>query len=454
MKRQNEVKLSPFERFLLFDHRREYPMNFYIQIELAKDVGRHQFFQALTWLSQQHPRLRARIQKRLIRYHCTIQNDLPLVVWIENQSLTQREATLSEFWSKSHRFPGRGVRFLVDKSDGLEQPSCRILIEVFHPLFDGLFCMRILGELIGYLQGGEQQASSSIERPRRKPKSLKPALQPTITIQEYVQAIGKYLTYSPAPIWPGVYRASRHETTGEGSRSWRALNPHHRIVLSEVEISKLNKAAQQVGANLNAALVSCIFSAIAKLDTKSSAHKKKLRVAVPVSTLSRTGRQTAENKVGYVFLDRYSQDCFDTVQLSQWIADSLQSKKARTEAEWFLSAIDFLDKLKWPLWLFSQLPLCHATAVVSNVGSLERWIPEVTSKTQTSKTAAIVKNFYGVPPIRPRTQMSIGIVRIMDTISINMLLDEAVATNSRANQLVQLLDNEIKHYSSYSPCND
>lgn len=449
MKRPNEVKLSPFERFLLFDHRKKYPMNFYIQIELEKDVDEQQFLQALNWLSQQHPRLRARIHKGLIRCRCTIRDDLPLVVWIENQSLTEKETLLTEFWSQSQRFPGRGVRFLVDKSYSLDQPSCRLLIEVFHPLFDGLFCMRILGELLGYLQGGEQQMASAVEHPKRDQKTLKPALKPTITIQEFLQAIIKYLTYSPAPIWSGVQQASRPGSSSDGNRSWGALNPSHRVVLSEVEISKLNKAAQQAGANLNAALVSCIFSAIAKLDTRRSAPKKKLRIAVPVSTLSRTIRKTAENKVGYVFLDRQSQDCFDAINLSKWVADSLQTKKARTEAEWFLSAIEFLDKLKWPLWLFSQLPLCHATAVVSNVGSLERWIPEGNGKTQSSKKAAIVKNFYGVPPIRPRTQMSIGITRIMDTIAINMLFDEEVAIDSNINQLIHLLENEIKHYSSH-----
>ena len=451
MKHANKIEFSSFEKFLLFDHRNQYPMNFYIQIELEEDIDKPQFFAALAWLSRQHPRLRARTRKGLMSCHCEIQDELPLVAWMDKESPTDREIILSKFWSQSQRYPGHGVRFLVDKNCNSELPSCKILMEVFHPLFEGLFCMRILGELIGYLHIGEQLTPIIIERPRREQRPLKPAVKQTISIKKYLQVILKYLTYSPAPLWPSLKRASsRNGTAGDVSKPWQALNPSHRVILSEAETCKLNEAAQQAGANLNAALVSCIFSTIAKLSTSTGQHKKKLRIAVPISTLSRTSRISAQNKIGYVFLDRHSQDCFDTIKLSQWIADSLQIKKARTEAESYLSIFDFLDKLKWPLWLFSQLPLCHATAVVSNGGSLERWISEGTDKTKSNKMAATVKNFYGVPPIRPRTQMSAGISKIMDTIAISMLFDEAAAINFRPIQFVKLLENEINLYSSHS----
>ena len=175
-------------------------------------------------------------------------------------------------------------------------------------------------------------------------------------------------------------------------------------------------------------------------------------MTMPVSLRQDALRRTAQNRIGYAFLDRSGADCQEEETLIQTISEASGWIKGSGAAGMFVTAIDILRKIPGLLWLILRLPVCFSTAVVSNLGDAARCLrtePGDSERVQICDDA-VITHVVGVPPVRPRTAASLGIARYADRLYLACMTDRQTLGPAAAERLLARIQAECLDLASKS----
>jgi NRPS condensation-like uncharacterized protein len=296
------LSLSPFEHWFLVEDRPNYPMTFWVGLELSGKLNSAYFNQALLEAIKIHPRLKAHISGNAEDKTGDIQwvdsgNPMPYVQWDqEGVPLTFSQGVGIDLRKEI------GVRVFVREGG----KKTKILFQVHHSCSDGLGMIQFLGDFFQIYGKLSENLGAGDNH------TFQPLKIPTISLEK--DLLLKRIFYN---IPRGIYRTLRflffpiQDLAVPGpvktdSKESVAFPSYHSFSFSQEETRDLIRAAASQSATLNDLLLRDLFLSLREWNLKHHAHAKEgyLRVMQPINirtALDKSGK--AKNDFSMVAID-------------------------------------------------------------------------------------------------------------------------------------------------------
>ncbi|QPN62077.1 hypothetical protein [Synechococcus sp. CBW1004] len=446
------LKLNGVEQYMHADHRRDYPIFYYHVVALKASFSRQQLEAVIESVSRSDPRVTALLARgpdrraRLEVSDSTVSG--PSLDWVESddpQSESQSESA-RQFWESRHCLPRPAVRFLAIRTRGNGAVVTRLFVEVYHALFDGLFTLQYMGEIIrGVLscsssdQDGSLRRQASLDEPADLSEDAARASSPGLLA--YVKTLSPFLGNSSDPL-------VRHRNAKAGQ--WQSvlidnssLWPIHGAQVLELrgpQLRSLKIAAAKMGSNLNGLLMAAIFCSIRQFWEQAGSRNHRICFCIPVSLRSRRGRLRPVNSISYVFLRRSTRRAESLSELAQWATQSLALKSTSEMAQVMTNVFELMARSRVLLPLVTRFPGSMSTVIVSNVGNINQAI-HGSAKLRPSKAESPVSIYTGITYLRPGSQAGFGISELDGNLTISGVFD----TLSLAPADCEAVMNHLRH---------
>ena len=156
-------------------------------------------------------------------------------------------------------------------------------------------------------------------------------------------------------------------------------------------------------------------------------------------------RAPAVNDMSYAFLDRTAQQCQNAAGLVRSIGEASLWIQEHRAAEGFLHTLAAMVRVPRLLWTLTRLPICLSTAVVSNVGNvgtrMRANVPKVDGCDMPGPLR--ITALRGVPPLRPRTRLAVGLTHYNGQLHLTFLGDSAALGPLASQRLLGLVQAAI-----------
>jgi hypothetical protein len=386
------LPLTPFERYMLADDRRDYPMTYVAQFHFRGTVDREDWEAAYHEALDRHPLLTSVVQGRRFWVPASGRSE---IVWL---GLEEKIV------------PGGGEYIDLSQQAGIRAwmnvsaDQVRLTVQFHHACCDGIGCFQFVGDWLAAYHARSNGANSGLapldslalaERGKSRWKIDQSApVSRWRTLRTTCSELLKFAVRRPSPL-----RGNRthQENSFPGYR-------HH--TFSKGESRRLRTTASQANANLNDLLLRDLFVTLA--DWNNAAQSKEwLQIAMPSNLRGRGDADLpAANVIGYAFMVCRARDCADESKLLKVIGDSTADIRERNAGQLFLDGITRLQNIPGALSLFTSPRSCATTTVFSNVGDhTHRFysrLPRVSGRSITGKLT--LERFLGTPPLRPLTK--------------------------------------------------
>lgn len=425
-----DLALNGVEEFMHSDHRNAYPIYFYHTVVLKGDFSRHQLAAAIESASRPHARVTSFLAQRHGRTCLRMsppQVSAPSLDWIECSASDQAQQAAARFWDQRNFHPRPAVRFLAIRSRSDGSPVTQLFLEVYHAVFDGLFTLQYLGEIVRSVLSlsplsveGQDALPSASDSSQAKDRHL---LSPNPGLFAYARTISSFFRDGPHPLVSHqVVPADQwlHVQAAEGD-----IWPFPSAQLIEVhapELRRIKIAAAKMGANLNGILIAAIFFAIKDFWRQERSSSHQVGVCIPVSFRARRGRLQPLNGISYVFLRRSLRQVRSLGELAHWVTESLASRSITEMAAVMTRLFDWLAWTRVLLPLVTRLPRSMATVIISNCGNVNQVFYGPTRSKQL-KAEPPVLTYTGIPYLRPGSQAGFGIGEIDGFVTISCVFD-------------------------------
>lgn len=417
--------VSPFEALALADRRPAFPMVFFIDVLLEGPLERDRFERAVARASARHPRLRMRVGKRGGRVVWLPPDRVPSVEWRPLGGARDGRDPLRPF----DLFRECGFRVVARELERLPGgvPSWSVLLVVDHAVCDGLAALEWLGDLWTIYHGRPPRPlddGPAASRPEREP-SAPPAQAdaPASTARRLGLDSRAFAALRPAVLAPLSTPPTAASNEARAVPSWA----HYRTVEFDREETRgLRATATRGGVSVNDLIVAASMRTVLGWNAAAGHPSRHVRINMPVNLRPPGARLPAANHIGYAFLDRSADDCDRAVDLVRSLAAASQWIQDTGAAAQFLHAVKALRRVPGLLWLLTRVPVCLSSAVVSNVGNvgprMGADVPQIDGCDAPGdlRLTAIL----GIPPLRPRTRLGVGIVTYGGSLRLAVVADE------------------------------
>ena len=453
-------RLDPLAELMMLDTRAKFPMGFFIECGCEGELDREKLGAALHKVAYRHPNVMSHVVWKAGRPFWKLAAQPPELLWDPHSAGVDP-------WRPFDLSRDTGLRLVVLPStrQSGSPAKWRIVLYGHHAVCDGLAVCELLGEIWTHYANRPLPSLACSEVPAAE---LSSASQPIISeidkpIAERLTSVLaealRFLFFFPAKLQRNSVATQRAAAEAKISANGilpyaeSCVSPPYRILsFTEAQMASLRKAVGTRNVTLNTLMMAASMRVLAEWNREVNGSQRGIRITMPVSLRPDSRRQPAENRIGYAFLDRTFSDCLNEETLMQTLSEASAWIKKSGAARMFITAIGILTKIPGVLWLILRLPLCFSTAVVSNLGDARRCMRTELPDSDRGQIAGntVITYVVGVPPVRPRTTASLGIVRYGNHLYVACLTDERTLGPAAAERLLARMYAECLHLASKS----
>ncbi len=443
------LPLGPYERYMLADDTADYPMNFVVAIDVSGDLRRGPFEAAIAKTLARHPLFGCRVARIPGRGWCWVPAPgvLPRLDWEEGG--VPAECSRGEGIDLSREVGLRiGVRY--------ERIRARVSFQFHHATTDGLGSMQFIGDLLALY--GQMTAEPGAEAPELEP--LEPKLlagrartwpsaddpQPRFLARTAGRTL-ELLARLPAPL------AVPHRSGPRLSRLSQAPAFVSRCFPRDVYLGLKARAAAH-GVSVNDLLVLEMFQTIREWNRLCGRKDDRAwyRVGVPLSVRTpQDDHLPAANVLSFLFLTHRARDCDGDreAKLLKFIHGESEFVVQGDSRVMFTYVVRLLLKFPGLLRGLLRVPICQATAILSNVGDVRRSFRARFPLKQGRCVAGNVRleALLGASPIRHKTRIAVALGTYAGQLFVNMQCDRRLFAPHEAEQLADLFAERIRRRS-------
>lgn len=415
------LPLVPFERYMLADDRRGYPMTFFVRVEFAGTPDQTALDAAFAEALGRHPLLTSRIARRGLRWHWVPADGPPLQLqWHTSPSEPAWPIALPIDLRR-----GAGIRAHVHAFAG----RCSLVVSFHHAACDGIGAFRFIGDLLACY--GRRTA----------PADALPALLPIRPVN--LRHRGQFDLRGSEPVsrWVAFQSAIRESCKVLGRRPQRLLNSQRPPAdarrggprlpvehLSSEIYRRFCARAEALGVTGNDLLLRDMFLAICEWNEFHAKGRSRgwLRITMPTSLRGkRDAGMPATNSLGYALVTRHTEECSDPDQLLAAIAADTRAVRKWSLGAMFVDSLSAVGRVPGLLWLATRLGRRFSTLVLSNLGDVGRRFrarfPHCDGEIVAGNLT--LKSVVGAPPIRPGTRAAVAVANGSDGLSLTLNYD-------------------------------
>jgi len=454
------LRFTSFEEYMLTDDRRDYPMAFFIEIDLGGELSREAFMAALERALPRHPLLTARAESSWRGWHWIDSQIPPKVEWFvgdpqlpgpEDRSFDLRRESGLRLWG------------------GISAGRARVIFQFHHAVTDGVGAMQFLGDLLAYYgqatcrEGEETPELAPIdpsqllhrgqiwEPGHGHPHLLRSLLWWMWHIAPVIPAdIARRLTGRPAA-------PTREDESGAKDASpieRKAPSPFVTRILESDDVAAIKRAAAVKGVTPNEIYILAMYQTLQRWNRECGRNVKseQYRVGIPVGLRThRHADSPAANVLSYMFLTKPSRDLNDPDRLLQSIHTMSQDVLHGGDSGLIPWSLGWIRRVPGLLNLIVHTPIRFCTAMLSNVSDVRR---QLRCRFPLKRGRCVAGNvtlegLLGAAPIRPGTYLGLSLGTYAKRLFINLNCDPRRFSTEDANALADLFVGEIRR--QYAP---
>ena len=379
------LPLVPFERYLLLDDRPDYPMTFFVQLNLTGRLGPEAFDAAIGEALSRHPLLRAHVARVPGRGLCWVatRGSGPAVSWAG--------CGVPLVYPGSHRIDLAaevGLRIWIRGGDD----ATVVTFQFHHVCCDGIGALQFIGDLMACY--GIRTATTD---PKPTLRDVDPAallrrgdvpkvdLPPTVgrlrvlweTLREAVRFAVRRITPLGTPKAPIGYPVpfssdENRESPQRDARSLAPLDGVQSLWIDATKARQLASVAAARGATVNDLLIRDLLVTMDAWQSVARPGRSAPWLRIVMPTNLRPSRRTvmpAANVLSFAFLTRRRTECRDPDALLAGIQFETHAIKRWKLGSYFLATVTCLQRIPGALALWTSGKRCLATALLTNLGS-------------------------------------------------------------------------------------
>ena len=414
------LHLSPIESLFCADDRPAFPMTFVLQFVFAGNVDRPAFEAALPAALVRHPLLRSlrKPAKRGLPCWVSAEGTAPVVDWgPEQEPLHLPNGERIDLAQEV------GLRIWVRQGDGRSV----VTFQFHHSCCDGIGSYRFLGDLLALYGKRTGKAGPAYELApldagtlrQRKLRMTELAFRghgrqlARRSVQQGFQVFGRRI----APLAPPPRRPP-----GEPPAEFPGIavcsfdrDAHDRI----------RAGAGQLGVTVNDLLIAALFQTMHDWNVRRHAvwPGRWLRIMMPTDMRDvQDYSMPAANLVSYTFITRGTRASQSARALVAGIRDETRLIAQEKRGIAFGDAVAGASMYRWLLPYLLSGERCLATAVLSNAGDpTKRFLAELPrSDGRVVAGNLVLEDIRGVPPLRPKTNVTISAMSYLRKLTICM----------------------------------
>lgn len=430
------LRLSPFEKFILWDERERQPMTGFIELHFAAPLDVRRLQAALTVAVHRNPLLASRVIER--------QGDL----WWAYDPLFQPEIRVSSTSPPLRRgwpipidlYRECGGRYWY----GATEQGWRLMIQFHHACCDAVGLRRVF---IDTLSGYAQPSLSEEGQPNWEKLSKE-------LLTERADYTKAYSTPPKRPLttWKRIKNTryfhfclptALHGTAQESVQLENTCEqePLRHARLSREQSERILERARELQIGINDLAMALLFQTCACWNEARGDHRRKshIRLLMPFDLRTRVDRRMpATNRLSFSFLGRNARQCDDWDTLLTSVQAEVQAiKESRLPLD-FLDALKLAAKhpriMKWVINRSRRM----ATVVLTYTGEIsrgtKRFFPEQDGMLVVGDTR--LTNIFGAPPIREHTNISLGLCTNWGQLCFSAAWNRAAMTPEECEQFL------------------
>ncbi len=407
------LRLSPFERFFLWDERPPHPATSFTELHFATPLNLELLAKSIHVAIHRNPLLACRVAEHDGQLMWDYDPGFCPVILQEPAHVPLSERgwpTPIDLQSET------SLRFWYRERNG----QSRLLIQLHHACADGIGLRRFLIDALTGYANETRSAAGDQPTVAWQPLELaglrdrfdfsrtfsRPASRPLSTWQRIKNA--HYFHFQlPQPILGHAHEHTKADTTD-------VSEPLRHQLLDRQLSSHIKERAKSEKVGINELALSLLFQTCCRWNQElgDTNPQSRLRLLMPYDLRSRPDlRLPATNRFSFSFLGRTHAEC-------QHLPDLLRS--VRDEIEWMRDShlpLDFLESLKMAdrapnlvRWIMNRSRRM-ATAVLTYTGDISRGMHKLFPDDQGARVIgdARLTNVLGAPPVRQHTNLSLGL---------------------------------------------
>lgn len=429
------MPMEAFERYMWADDWSPYPADGFLQLTFRGRLRRDWFEEAIGAALARHPLMQAWVGE----------DARGRPVWIE---AGDRRPFIS--WNSAvrpancPRGPGIDLRgeigarfFLFEDGDRTE-----VLMQMHHTCCDGLALLQIVEELLVEYQhriagSVEGMPSRPLDPPRLRRRGnfglgrLGYWKRLPLDLAAGLGAI-EYFGHRPTPLGPPVSPAQEATVPDD----YPALMSH---ILTLEETNRLRTSAKQHGVTVNDLLLCGLFFALhGRLAVHNSESNRQLvRIMVPMNLrVSGDEAMPAANIVSMTYLDRRPGMYRNARELLSSVHREMRLLKWARAGITLIRGICVAERLPGGMRRVLPYDRCVATAVLSNMGVVERIIQFPRADGLYRVGDAMLERIGAAPPLRPMTRASFVTIGYAGQLNITLQYDSHVMSPSEGRDVL------------------
>jgi hypothetical protein len=427
---------------MLRDDRPSHPMTIITRFDFTDTSPPSNLEEAFHKTLGSEPLLTAQVVTRRWRRPCWIEASKPHLQW----SHTPRIAANMIEWTGSpprlDPFTGKVLHAEVIEHDA----GWSILLAVHHAACDGL-------GIVGFLERWLLAVEGKRGRWRRQPDATMAALANRDRVAsswtEFIRMLPKL-----AKGLEGVGDFVRHDvmelsdaastpvpnTAATPLASWQPFVLA--ATVNEDVVAGLENTAKANSVSVNDLLATAFLVTIGAHCQPNETHW--IRVGIPVSLRTKNDHALpAANRVSMVFLDRQPDDRHDRIRLTTSVRDQMEIIRSHALGHIFPLSLGVARLLPGGLARTVKRPKPQCTAVLSNVGRCFRHSPLADVDGVIRVGGGRLTGWWGVPPIRPGTALSMGTHETGGRRTIAFHVDRQRFSSEAAQTLLRAMASEL-----------
>jgi hypothetical protein len=448
----HEHPMVSFEHYMLADDRPTHSMAVQMRFWFSGVFDRKAFLSALTATLDRHPIFQmhalgnASHRTSSIKWVKSENKKAPFICWKAlGHSISHPENPFHIDLSQEV-----GLRLWIrDNADQLSAehpPTTEILTQFHHSVCDGIGMLQFMEDLMihyGLALG------ISVPPPRPIDDELfakrgdfwlsKPQWQRR-TFKDFKRAFNFFKALAQPLAIP---RNQQGSTTNVAD-----LFASERRELSETTLKNIRAVSREAQATVNDLLLYELFKTLSSWNYRLGKYLLKIRIALAVSLRTEDdNRQSSMNIVSMVFLDK-SHHQVRRDDLLKSIVDETVDVKTNRMGITLPRVMRFFGRIPYAILIFMRLPLCSATAVLTNLGSTLSRSRLIGNDGKLRIGNIVLERYELLPPVRPKTSASFAINYYAGKLNVTLRYDSTRLTQHSANHL---LDEFSKRLEKVAP---
>src|SRR6056297_1094968 len=438
------LHLTPFEEYMLWDDRPEYPMTFVVQLDLEGEIDREALTETLPLALERHPLLQAIVGPAKGNRDCwiTAPNPQVMIDWAD--------------WEVPVGIPN-GEAINLRKQVGLriwvrtKQQRSMLTLQFHHAAADGIGAYQFIGDWLWYYAERVGQPVTQ-PLPPNDAKALRRRGKASYSLDNYRLPNGQlevdkreaftYALKSMLPVAaPRRADPQRNQST-ECSERFPGLCGYE---FDKANYKQLRHVAEARGQSANELLIERLLVSLRAWNKEQGKDKKgTFCIMMPMDLREADTRMgTAANLVTYALVRRDREECMESEQLIDSLRQEMVRLKHQRHRTPFMNMMAYLTR--YPSWLKRWYAGrgCAATAILSNTGDpTKRFTVPLPSEKGIVRAGNLrLLDISGVPPMRNGTHLTISIFTYRRVLKICLRCDPHRFTVAQSQQF-------LDHYTS------